>query len=501
MALAGCSDVKGPEVEPAPSFSQQEDQGRAASPPEGDGGTVKVADMAARKWFRISINATPTLRPDALIGVTVTYTANFATDDADLFVTLPEVEAAEGSGWDERYRKPVGTQRPVKAESNHSLVAGGRVTHSISFKVPVAGIYRVHATARSNKTAPDETSDRTQQSAYKTLWLLVDESGGRTLDAEWGTSGYADSNGEFEVACPGSNDDFEGSLSFDDGKVKIVPRTKHALTLGYCGRKQQFELPSVEGRTWLNAYYSIPNSRAMFYSRAKITVRVEESSARCGYLLGKDLIRIVDNDQWGCVWEKYGMFVFPHEYGHALHATRLGGLPDRGSCSIHGPDLPTNLGCAYVEGWGDYHGFITQPTIYAGRLPGTALFTRAKIENNSYLQKGEDGSIDEGVVAAFFYDLVDPAGETGDRIDLTGTDVSRVMNGCRVHVGRTWSRPRGIDDLIWCLEAAVDADITGDADYFPTRTNDATKENQSNHAWNEDHIRTLWLKNLYGEKG
>ena len=313
VALAGCSDVKGPEVEPAPSFSQQEDQGRAASPPEGDGGTVKVADMAARKWFRISINATPTLRPDALIGVTVTYTANFATDDADLFVTLPEVEAAEGSGWDERYRKPVGTQRPVKAESNHSLVAGGRVTHSISFKVPVAGIYRVHATARSNKTAPDETSDRTQQSAYKTLWLLVDESGGRTLDAfdpdaipdefikqpgpfrkdrggrprpagdgsdaplansaaplqragtsscragyvcmelvyddedleetqplpgvkyeyafidpqtgykEWGTSGYADSNGEFEVACPGSNDDFEGR------SVSMTARSRSCL--------------------------------------------------------------------------------------------------------------------------------------------------------------------------------------------------------------------------------------------------------------------------------
>ena len=493
----------------------------------------------------------------------------------------------------------MGTRWPAKVESSQAFAAGDRTTQLVALSVPVAGIYRVHATARSKKIKPDETSNRTQQSAYKTLWLLVSESGGRTLDTfdpdaipegfikqpgpfrkdrggepkpagagfdapvrpaigaaegiraassscrsgyvcievvyededlgetqplpsvkyeyafidpqtgykEWSTSGYADSNGEFEVACPGPNDDFEGSLSLDDGRARIVPRTDYALTLGYCGRTQQFELPSVEGRTWLNAYYSIPNSRDMFYNRAKITIKVndpsEGSSSPCAYQSGRsgEFIRIQDNDKVGCVWDAYGMFVFPHEYGHALHATRLGGLPNIGSeCAHHQPDIPTNLGCAYAEGWADYHGFITQPAIYAGRLPGNAWFTEDGIENNIYLQDGEDGSIDEGVVAAFFHDLVDPAGETGDKIDLSGDDVSRMISGCRVYAAG-WHRARGIDDLIWCLEAEVDSGITAGEDYFPTRINDATNENQSNHAWNEDHIRTLWLKDLYGENG
>ena len=432
------------------------------------------------------------------------------------------------------------------------------MTQSVAFSVLVPGIYRVHATARSKKVRPDETTDRTQQSAYKTLWLLVDESGGRTLDTfepeaipdgfmrqpgpfrkdrggkprpaqagfaalvrpiidaarrirgeesscgsgyvcvqlvyedqdlgethplpgmkyeyafidpqtgyeEWGASGYADSKGEFEVACPAWNEDFHGSLSFDDGSARIVPRTNHSLTLGYCEETQQVELPSVEARTWLNAYYSIANSRTMFHDRAKITIRVnapDESSEPCAYRPGDDFIRIQDNDVRGCVWGAYGMFVFPHEYGHALHAKRLGGLPDTGSeCSEqHEPDVPTNLGCAYVEGWANYHGFITRPAIYAGQLPGSTWFTQDTIENNIYLQDDDDGSIDEGVVAAFFHDLIDPAGETGDQIDLSGDDVSRVMNECKVYLA-DWSRPRGIDDLIWCLEADVDVGITGD---------------------------------------
>ena len=591
--------LEGPDFEGTPRFSREKEQ-RSAPLTGRDSGSGTVKDMAARKWFSISIEAGTTLKPDALIELTVTYTAHFATHDADLFVTLPEIESAKLSDWGDQYKKPLGTRRPPEVESSQAFGAGDRVTQSVAFSVPAAGIYRVHATARSSKVTPDETKDRTQPSAYKTLWLLVDETGGRapeTFDAdvipdglikqpgpfredhggkprpaqarfsglvrsfidalrrlggaessscarghvcvqlvyedqdlgeikplpgvkyeyafidpqtgyeEWGTSGYADSNGEFEVVCPGPNDEFEGFLSFDDGRARIVPRTNQSLSLGYCGQTQQYEMPSVEGRTWLNAYYSIGNSRDMFYDRAKITIKVndpdEGRTSPCAYQSGSDgeFIRIQDNDSWGCVWGAYGMFVLPHEYGHALHHTRLGGLPEVGAACgrDHHPDVPTNLGCAYAEGWADYHGFVTQPTIYATIL-GNAWFTADVIENNAYLQTNEDGSIDEGVVAAFFSDLIDPADEADDWIDLSGDAVSRVMSGCRVYA-RGWHRPRGVDDLIWCLEAAVDPDVTGGDDYFEMRTSHATNENQSNQAWNEDDIRTLWMKDLYGEDG
>ncbi|WP_419941015.1 hypothetical protein [Candidatus Palauibacter sp.] len=587
VAAVGCSDLEGPDVNRVPGLSQ--DPGFTQ---HGSTETL-TRNMAARKWFSISIEPTTSLKPDEPIELVVTYTANFATDDADLFVVLPEIESAKLSSWGDGFKMPLGGSIPIKVESNQGFVAGDQTSQSVAFSVPVPGIYRVHATARSNKVRPEETSELTIQSAHKSLWLLVDEDGGRTMrtfdadaisddymkqpgpfrknhggkqrpaddgsakdgrdagirtgsgaalsracgsnhicvqlvyvDAdvpndpqpvpgvayeyafidpqtgyeEWSTSGFADSNGEFEVACPGPNDDFRGSLSFNSASVRIIPRTTSALTLGYCGEDLQIQMASLESRTWTNAYHSIPNSRDMFYNRAKIDIEVNYSDADggCNYLLVEDYIRLYEDEDEGCIWENYGWFVLPHEYGHALHDTRLGGIPPLSGCSPHAPDDPSNLACAYAEGWADYHGFITQGEVYEGLLPGSSWFTEAKIEDNHYLQNNEDGSIDEGVVAAFFYDLVDPAGEAGDDIDLSGDNVSRVMNRCKVRVG-AWARPNGIDHLIWCLEAAVFEDITDDDDYFPTRTTDPNDQNQSNHSWDEDDIRKLWLKVLYGE--
>ena len=125
VVFAACSDVEGPDVDSAPRLSREERVRRPVVPsaPEDSKSSGGVADMAARKWFRIDIEAGTTLEPDALIELTVTYTANFATHDADLFVTLPEIESAKLSEWGYRYRKPLATRRAAKVASRRWFAA------------------------------------------------------------------------------------------------------------------------------------------------------------------------------------------------------------------------------------------------------------------------------------------------------------------------------------------------------------------------------------------
>ena len=102
---------------------------------------------------------------------------------------------------------------------------------------------------------------------------------------------------------------------------------------------------------------------------------------------------------------------------------------------------------------------------------------------------------------AFFWDLFDGTRESHDSLELDQIDVTSMMSRCKVRQGSAWISPSGIDHLIWCLEANVDADITGGDDYSSTRSPDPTDQNQRNHAWNENHVRALWLKNLYNVNG
>lgn len=74
------------------------------------------------------------------------------------------------------------------------------------------------------------------------------------------------------------------------------------------------------------------------------------------------------------------------------------------------------------------------------------------------------------------------------------------MKDCGVRSGgSSWNSPDGIDHLIWCLENQVDTAITNGDDYFQERESHPTQENQNDHSWDEDHIRTMWLMNLYDE--
>ena len=580
MISTACNDVEGPDLPrqqgPAEQFLLAKNRV-----------VTSTADMAARSWFDIEIDVDGFLKPESAIELTVRYTANFATADADLSVTLPEVEYAKLSAWDHAYKTPVGLRVPAKVNTSLGFSAGQETQQTTVFSVNASGIYRILATAESEKIRPDDVEQRVQPTSHETVWILVTESGGRVLDEfdpalvpdglypqpgpfreiatgdpkpsgdalganrahdsgscpsnkvcikfvyydndlseskelrglfhEWeivgdiegfegeSGSGRTDSQGRIQVACPDFSLEGSGTVSFDDAKARIIPRTDHDFSWGHgdCGDEFEVTLPSREGRTWVNAWHTIRNSEQRFVSRRKMRIQVNPpGETACGYLPEPDVIRVIQNDFRRCIWGSYGLFVLPHEFGHALHEKALGGVAAIDtSCAIHWPYTEEKLGCAYNEGWADYFAYEARPTVFGSSIPWHSDYTAEKFENNHYYESGRDGARYSGIIMAFFWDLSDGTSESHDSLELDQADVTDVMSRCKVREGSALISPSGIDHLIWCLEAQVDADVTGGDDYFTTRSPDPTDQNQSDHAWDEDDVRTLWLKNLYNVDG
>lgn len=357
---------------------------------------------------------------------------------------------------------------------------------------------------------------------------------GSTLASYTGESG---DSGTFKVPCPGvAGTAFlgRGQLRLSDDKLIISPQPDLVFLAGddLCGRTIDVHVPGAEAKTWINAQSAIEKSRSLFPARTAVTVLVNPSYAiypgwanGCWYLDDADVISILDgrDGRHGCLWERWGSFVFAHEYGHALHHQSLGGLYDLDQdCAVHHAYTPESMVCAYQEGWADYHALRTEPTY---NTPGYHYNSAEDYENNRGIKHDSlvyveftpepdpnggraDGSRYHGEITAFFYDLFDPANETHDLLELDISTVMDVMASCRVSRDTVTAAPSGIDHLIWCLEARVDTTITRDSTYFRQRTHPPddwvppqnfhpTAQNQDSVPWSSNHIRRLWRANLY----
>jgi hypothetical protein len=123
---------------------------------------------------------------------------------------------------------------------------------------------------------------------------------------------------------------------------------------------------------------------------------------------------------------------------------------------------------------------------------------------------GRDGSIIEGAVAAFFYDLVDnssfPDGTDNatdgddDGLSLGGNYVAAIIKTCAMQYS-IGLRARGVDELTYCMENRIDPAIVNSPVYFPTGSPPSGYfESASEPAgWSPAAIRALWLKDLYGQ--
>lgn len=227
---------------------------------------------------------------------------------------------------------------------------------------------------------------------------------------------------------------------------------------------------------------------------------------------GNDFVRI--NTYTGSVyanqvWGSNGVWTQAHEFGHAYHEKALGGYVDlfwkAANCTANHPvTAASKLGCAYPEGFADYFAVATR---------GDATGYEYAFEINYYYlgqpTRPADGSIVEGAVASFLYDITDAnrwgtgtAGgtvdEAHDAVAYSGRLVADMVRTCQVLENNVWKRATGIDHIVHCLEKAVYPAITGSSLYFSSRSPDPTNQySSSSVAWDATQTRKLWLKNLY----
>ena len=249
---------------------------------------------------------------------------------------------------------------------------------------------------------------------------------------------------------------------------------------------------------------TISKSRSFFQEqRGKIHVKINWSADNSYYCNGfsawgpctgtKEKIVIKDrpgDDPDSHIGGAFGDFIIGHEYGHAVHEEALGGNAASGQCpSPHYLSGAYNLQCGYSEGFANYHGAVAVNNRY-----------RTRFDNNNYYPgttgggDPNDGSIIEGAVAAFLWDLTDTADESHDNADYPGSYLADIIKTCKTD----GSRADGVDQLIACIQR----EVPSHAGYFDTRSSRPSSYSESASepgSWNRTDIKALWRKNLYGE--
>lgn len=254
---------------------------------------------------------------------------------------------------------------------------------------------------------------------------------------------------------------------------------------------------------YTNLNKGIRNGDAFFgYQRAAIWVRLDPGAAYSTYDWAGSKELIIDTapgtnygDQ---VWGTYAAFVQAHEYGHAYQDDVLGGARRYWNCPINHPvEAQTNLQCALAEGFPDYYAVVVM-----GNATG---FWATDIENarwspgtpSSGLPAGTNGARIEGAVAAFFYDITDPANEPHDQTAYSGRYVADIMRTCQVYAGGSWRMYDGVDHLAYCfLGTITDTGMFGRST-VPTSMQEGANEPEP-YETRYFKIRKNYQRNLFG---
>jgi hypothetical protein len=334
---------------------------------------------------------------------------------------------------------------------------------------------------------------------YAQYWTL--QSGGMYTNAE----------GFFFIQCPGVQyTSIRGSVktwqpyNFSTGMTTTFGEWwLPGCTDMTSPRAFQIVTGSEHARVYHNLVLTLNRSHPLFgVKRGYINVKVYPGvSGTSNYTETYwDDIEIYGDDVWG----SRGVFTVAHEYGHATQAKSLGGM-NGGECgSSHWLTDAINMYCAYSEGFADFFAAITRedeaaytaPYIRPGPFP---------VYNRSTGQAVYDGSVSEGPVAAFLYDLIDSADDVNegfDRVSFSGRYLAAVLRSCRIYnpLYKSFTGPTRIDHIIACMENSTDIYYPS---FFPSAGalrvliyNESADESSAG-GWNPAAIRALWRHDLY----
>lgn len=561
--------------------------------------SVVSARQIGRPRVAIEVHATGSLRPGGVVTLTTNIHALSPSARVVLDVSVPELRS-------EQMSSPDGATQVIPTWVG-TLGPGDVQALSGEVRFPAPGYYRAIAEVRAS-TPPGSlrriADTVITEEATASVWLLVDERGGRidlrydstavagrypefgsygpflgrnghrptrpsrtaALSSAWvdgymryynnfeGTSGYAGvgggridatcegksdiaitydlfapatayvgSNGYFLIQCPDGYEHVEAVYSMDGSYS--YGRGPHGANPGFNFGAYVSEslvlcvTNDAAARAFTIIEYYAPGALAkLSVTRPKIPLWVSDTDNNYGghYIaIGGDSVDVITFNR-SRLYGEDGWFTMLHEYGHALLWVAIeppysSGCPQQG----HPIDHETSLQCAFEEGFADFVGAWTVGDKLTNS--STAPVTDYQLEDDGFRSVG-DGSIVEGAVAAFFYDLVDDSTDThssnnqsstdDDHIHFPGSYVRDVLKLCSVTTNNNFLffRLNGIDQFIYCAENSLAAQSLTNSQtstgYFATRSSTFSSYSETvtePTGWSSSNIRQLWLYDLFGQ--
>ena len=292
-------------------------------------------------------------------------------------------------------------------------------------------------------------------------------------------------NGIVRWTCPGNNVNLEGFATAQ--ATQYVKEAEHKLVVFWDAERSECgDTILVSARRWVYMPWNHLNESAKLieghieYERnRRVRWRVRLSAESSSY--NKSWDRITFNAAgYGSRWTA------AHEYGHAIHHKKLGGMWSTQNCGDHSVYRVSSYTCAFSEGLADYLGNVGAPDDQ--RYGSWEDFTTD--------DPGTRGKI-EGWVAALFHDLIDGGSEEEDETEYEPHYVMTVFKSCRVKplVGG-WTMRNDVSDFVWCLENRVNVTVHNDkfpGIIVPVFVDETADEPDD---WDADDIRSTWLLNV-----
>lgn len=317
-----------------------------------------------------------------------------------------------------------------------------------------------------------------------------------------------DANGQYQARCPDSWDYYvPGTFRYDGGAFSMYSHPTGGGTyedLGICMAEiGDTELPSEPSAVYEHMLMVVDSSTSHFpgFSVGGVNIIITDPGCQgmfntnCGDIsfyqastgwnsIGfgsgvSNSIYIMKSGPNRSIFNAYGWFTEAHEYGHALHARALSGIQQFGTCSSHSEWVASNLGCAWAEGFADYHAAVIVPSkggFYTSSIVGPHAFVA-------------NGPTVEGEVAKTMYNLARGSSNLGD------TYIARMIRDCRL----SGNKISGVDFLVYCAEESVSTDAASHFTAYRNPSGLTVTWPAPPASWNLAAIRTVWHQYLFNE--
>src|SRR5688572_545221 len=136
------------------------------------------ADFVTVPRFDIGVEVLGELRPNAPITLQADIRGIIPTTNAQIRLSMPELEAAKRSGQGDGFQVPVKQRLAPLDEVTTPVAAGGVYRRTTNVIVPSPGYYRLVISARAQLNPQEAREHRNVDNvAYKVVWLWIAEDG------------------------------------------------------------------------------------------------------------------------------------------------------------------------------------------------------------------------------------------------------------------------------------------------------------------------------------